>query len=114
MTDATFGGWSLDDVRAEWPDAPADDTTLQRYLQVAETECYAYAPRPSLWSKMGPNYFQSFRQAVLTHTRNIWNAAKVDPGNGSLGDDSFQIRPFPMDWAVQARLRPKRPLPWVG
>lgn len=113
MTD-TFGGWELDDARDAWVDAPDDDPTLQRLLTVAAVACYAFAPDRSLWSRMGDGYYESFRTAVLMQTRNVWNASEVDASNGQIGDDTFQARPFPLDWMVKQLLRPKRGKPWVG
>lgn len=48
------------------------------------------------------------RWAHLAHARNIWNSQKVNP-SGAFGDDTqgFALTPFPMDWSVRARLRPR-------
>ncbi|WP_144797709.1 hypothetical protein [Microbacterium paludicola] len=49
----------------------------------------------------------SYRWAHLAHARNIWNAQNTNP-SGSFGaeEGSFSLTPFPMDWAIKARLRP--------
>lgn len=65
-----------------------------------------------LWTAATPSAEQDIpdghRWAHLAHARNIWNAQKVNP-SGGLGDDQqgFALTPFPMDWSVRARLRPR-------
>jgi hypothetical protein len=46
--------------------------------------------------------------------RNQWNAAKVDPANGGLGDESFIVTPHPLDWMIKQILRPATAIPVVG
>lgn len=64
------------------------------------------------WTAADPSGQQDIpdghRWAHLAHARNIWNAQKVNP-SGGLGDDQqgFALTPFPMDWSVRARLRPR-------
>lgn len=75
----------------------------------------ASAGAPEYWSFSYPsqstggvNIPEGHRWAHLQHARNIWNAQQVSP-TGRLGggdDDSFVLTPFPMDWAIKARLRP--------
>ena len=119
-------------ARADWADAPADDTRLETLLAIAKNAVVSYAPKytdpttsvlslgqadpvtgvinPITDSTVPPDY----RQAQLMQARNIWNATKVDPANAGLGDDQFVIRPFPLDWMVKQLIRPKTGLPWVG
>ena len=121
--------YTLDEARDDWPGAPLDDDQLQLVLDVSQAECLAYAPLTSPsppdpdtkittypgW--LGPEAAAAVpdtdipdghRWAHLAHARNIWNAQKANPA-GTLGDDQqgFAITPFPMDWSVRARLRPR-------
>lgn len=52
-------------------------------------------------------------QAQLMQCRNIWNAAKTDP-SGAIGDNGFEIRPYPMDNFIKQVIRPKRAIPVFG
>jgi hypothetical protein len=64
------------------------------------------------WTAATPSAEQDIpeghRWAHLAHARNIWNAQKVNP-SGGIGDDQqgFALTPFPMDWSIKARLRPR-------
>lgn len=64
------------------------------------------------WTAANPSAVQDIpeghRWAHLAHARNIWNAQKVNP-SGGIGDDQqgFALTPFPMDWSVRSRLRPR-------
>lgn len=64
------------------------------------------------WTAATPSAEQDIpdghRWAHLAHARNIWNAQKVNP-SGGFGDDQqgFALTPFPMDWSVRARIRPR-------
>lgn len=114
MADTTFGGWSLADARAEWVDAPSNDATLQRLLNAAGVACEAYAPLQDMLAQYGPGYMDSRVTAVLMQARNVWNSERVDPVSGGMGDESFVMKPFPLDWMVKQLLRPKTVLGWVG
>lgn len=109
---ATPDGWyDTATTRAQWRDAPDDDVALWELLEVAKDQVLSYA------GGVGGPGFQvppNLRKAQLMQARNIWNAAKVDASNGEIGEDTFAIRPFPLDWAVRQMIRPKRALPWVG
>lgn len=101
-------GWhSLNSTRQDWRDAPVNDAQLFTLLEVARVQCVAFAPTLPAEAAVPISY----RQAQLMQARNLWNASKVDAGNGSYGDDSFVIRPFPMDWVVKGILRPNRAVP---
>jgi hypothetical protein len=100
--------YTLEEAQQDWPGGGLSLNTeyVQQVLDVAESECLAFAPLPS---GAGPEDVPiGHRQAHLMHARNIWNASKVNP-SGAMGDDSqgFALTPFPLDWAVKARLRPR-------
>jgi hypothetical protein len=108
--DAVNDGWyTLETAREEWRDAPSYDATLWNLLWSSRGDVLAYAPALADGARPPVHYVRS----QLTHARNKWNAGKVDPANGSLGDDTFAIRPFPLDWAIKQDLRPKRAVPEV-
>ena len=99
--------YTLDEARDDWPGAPLDDDQLQLVLDVSQDECVAFAPLPADYDP-DVDVPDGHRWAHLAHARNIWNAQKANPA-GTLGDDTqgFAITPFPMDWSVRARLRPR-------
>jgi hypothetical protein len=109
----------IESARDEWVDAPLDDDVLGELLDIAEQQVVAYAPalpeptdeelEDSGWTQPIP---AAWRRAQLTQARNIWNAAKVDP-SGGVGDDTFVLRPHPLDWHVKQLLRPRKGVPRV-
>lgn len=105
VADAESDGWyTLDTAREDWPSAPGYDPWLYDLLWVARNDVLAYAPALPEHGRPPVNY----RRAQLQQARNIWNASKVDPASGGLGEDDFTIRPFPLDWAIKQTLRPRR------
>lgn len=107
----TDDGWhTLDSARNAWPDAPPYDAWLYELLVVAKQQVLDYAPKLEAGARPPVNY----RKAQLMQCRNLWNATKVDPASGGMGDDSFVIQPFPLDWMVKQVLRPKTGVPVVG
>lgn len=105
-------GWhTLDSARAEWQDAPADDSRLFTLLQIAAQQVAAYAPDLEDGAPVPTNY----RYGQLMQARNLWNAGRVDPaqGNAEFGT-SFVITPHPLDWIVRQILRPQRRVPVVA
>lgn len=104
----TDDGWhTVDSARTVWSDATDDDARLHQLLTLARQQVLAFAPSLLLGAPIPPNY----REAQLMQSRNIWNAGKVDPATGGFGEDSFVIRPFPLDWHVKQLLRPAVALP---
>lgn len=104
-------GWhTLESARRDWADAPIEDSQLFTLLYNARIQCEEFAPVLAEDERVPLTY----RQAQLLQARNLWNASKVDAGSGGFGDDSFVIRPFPMDWVVKNILRPQRAIPFVG
>lgn len=116
---------TLDSARDEWNDAPADDNRLSVLLTVAYQAVAIYAPKftaedgtvslgyedpitgvitPVTDTTVPVNY----REAQLMQARNHWNSVKVDPSNGAIGDDTFIMKPFPLDWVVKQTIRPQR------
>lgn len=104
-------GWqTVDTARDIWEQAPNDDARLFQLLELAKQQVLAYAPALTLLAPIPPNY----REAQIMQARNIWNAGKVDPQSGGFGEDSFVIRPFPLDWMIKQILRPRTGIPVVG
>jgi hypothetical protein len=99
--------YTIEEAREDWPGAPLDDEQLQLLLDVSRGECVAFAPVP-VTEPPTADIPDGHRWAHLAHARNIWNAQKANP-SGGFGDDTqgFALTPFPMDWAVRARLRPR-------
>jgi hypothetical protein len=96
--------YTLEEARADWPGLGApDDEQLQLLLDVSKNECLAFSPVTDPL-----DIPDGHRWAHLAHARNIWNSQKANP-SGGLGDDvqGFALTPFPMDWSVRARLRPR-------
>lgn len=115
VVEAEDGWLTIDSIRRLWRDAPTDDEDVFELLQVSKGAVEAFAPvlvpDPVSGRTLVP---ANYRKAQRMQARNTWNAAKVDPSNGSLGEDTFVIRPVPLDWQVKQVLRPKPALPWVG
>lgn len=107
----TFDGWhTLDTARADWQDAPGYDAWLYEMLAIARQQVTEYAPKLAA----GTRPPLAYRNAQLAQARNLWNAAKTDPASGGLGDETFVIRPYPLDWIIKQILRPKPGVPVVG
>jgi len=104
-------GWhTLASARRDWPDAPDNDVWLWTVLAVARTAVEAFAPALA-GDPLPPLHY---RQGQMMQARNVWNAAKVDPSSGGLGEGEFVMRPFPLDWMVRQVLRPKTAIPRIG
>lgn len=104
----TEDGWhTLESARDDWRNAPGYDAWLYECLWVARDNVVAYAPKLKDGQRPPLNYLR----AQLMQARNLWNAGKVDPSNGSEGEDTFVMRPFPLDWMVKQILRPARAVP---
>lgn len=104
-------GWlTLDGIRDSWPDAPTADLDLFEILWTAKQQVIDYAPALAAGERPPLNY----KTGQKMQARNIWNATKVDPSSGGVGDGSFVIRPFPLDWMVKQQLRPATAVPRVG
>jgi hypothetical protein len=111
VADEFDDGWyNLETAREDWRDAPAYDATLFTLLWSARGDVRAYAPMLEFGVRPPVHY----RQAQLMQARNQWNAAKVDPANGGLGDESFIVTPHPLDWMIKQILRPATNVPVVG
>jgi len=104
-------GWhTLDSARAEWSDAEAlSDLRLWRVLEMARQQIDEHAPKLAAGARVPANY----KDGQLMQARNLLNAATVDP-SGAEGEDTFQLRPYPLDWMVKQIIRPKRGVPVVG
>lgn len=101
---------TLDTARDEWADAThLGDVTLWELLELARGDVVAFAPALAVDAPVPLRYLKG----QIMQARNTWNAARVDPATGGDGDDTFVIRPFPLDWAIKQKLRPQRGTPVV-
>jgi hypothetical protein len=102
-------GWhTVDTARADWRDAPEADRQVWIALELAKREVLDFAPELEPTDlELVPRPPIDYVQAQIMQARNLWNVAKTDPANGGMGEDSFIIRPFPLDWMIQQVLRPK-------
>lgn len=104
-------GWhTLDSARADWQGAPPDDAVFYDLLEVAKTQCIAYAPTLDEGSPAPTHY----RAAQLLQARGVWNAMRTDPGATTYGPDGYAIPVYPLDWPVKQMLRPQNPRPVVA
>jgi len=130
-----------DDIRAVWRDAPSNDAALIQILETAKAQIIEFdngatwrrdpanvdadgnpIPWPGAYGsdlplesgEPTPDVPANLLLAQRTQARNLWNASRVDPSNGTAGDDTFTVRPYPLDWAVKAMIRPKRVLGALG
>jgi len=90
-------------ARADWADAPADNTVLERYLAAAKVKVLAYAPELAEGVPTPDNYVLA-QQALV---RDLWNAlhAKVNTQMDS-GLDQYTVAKYPMSLDVKDLLRP--------
>lgn len=108
QSDAT--GWhTLDSARAEWSEAEhLSDLRLWHVLEMARQQIIEYAPALGEGETPPVHY----RAGQLMQARNLLNAARVDP-SGAEGEDTFQLRPYPLDWIVKQTVRPRAAKPKV-
>lgn len=105
---------TLDSARGEWADAEhLSDAVLYQLLADVREQVLAFAP--ALFDAEGAPLPvpARYRRGQLVQARNTLNAQGVDPANGEDGNDTFAIRPFPLDWQVKQILRPKHGIPVV-
>lgn len=102
--------YDVPDARAEWPDAPDDDGTLEQLLEVAQSAVLAYAPALAADAVGVP---VTYRHAQLMQARNIWNSSRVSPSSDFAGGD-FTMTTYPLDWQIRQILRPKRGVPVIA
>lgn len=88
-----------------------DDALLEVLLEVAKSEVLAFAPALAEADANTPPV--SYVYAQIQHAQNKLNASRVGPG-GDVGDGTFALSPFPLDWSIRQTLRPKRGIPRVG
>lgn len=110
VEDPASAWYLLEDARAHWQGAPADDARLHDLLEVARGQVLAFAP-PLPDGEQPPT---RYRTAQLMQARNVWNAQQIDPGATSYGGEGFTVRVYPLDWSVKQMLRPQRAVPEVG
>lgn len=101
-------GLTLEQARAEWRDAPDNDVTLRRLLDVALEQVVEYGPRHVADEIAAGGPIPSrYVQAQLSQARNLLNSARMNP-EGAIGGDGFSFSPFPLDWVIRQTIRPKR------
>lgn len=99
---------TLEEARAVWRDAPANDETLTLYLESAHSACLAFAPAlPEPEEGEEPVIPEAYKLAEIQQARNLFNATKASAG-GDFDGSSYGIVARPLDWHVQQLLRPKR------
>lgn len=104
-------GWhTLESARDDWRDAPGYDSWLYELLWSARQQVVAYGPKLAEGAHPPLNYLR----AQLMQARNLWNAGKVDPASGGQGEDTFVMRPFPLDWMIKQIIRPVTARPVIG
>lgn len=102
---------TLDTARHEWADAEhLPDATLYQLLEDVREQVLDFAPALAVDATVPPRY----KRGQLMQARNSWNAARVDPATGGDGEETFIIRPFPLDWSIKQVLRPRRGIPVVA
>lgn len=103
-------------AREQWLEADElDDIVLETLLEVSKQQVIAYAPPelPEPEEDEEQIIPVNYSYAQLQQAKNLYNAARVTPG-GEYGEDTFVIRPHPLDWIVKQILRPRRAVPNVG
>lgn len=98
-------------TREAWVDSRAiEDPILYDLLEIAKHQILEYAPALA----EGAAIPLSYKMGQLSQARNIYNGSIVDAGNGDIGNETFSIRPFPLDWQIKQLVRPRRGNPVVG
>lgn len=99
---ATF--YTAEEAEQAWTGLGVPDRRqLEELLAVSRAEVLAFAPVTD-----EADIPAGHRWAHLQHAKNLWNAQNVNPA-GTIGDDaqSFAVTPYPLDWAIKQRLRPR-------
>lgn len=124
-TPGTNDWYDLASIRADWRDAPSVDNTLTQVLAAAQQSVLGF-DNGFNWRLDPANDGTDFTAYVAgsvpanlimaqrMQAVNLWNASRVDPSNGQAGDDTFTLRPFPLDWVVKQIIRPAKPFGSFG
>ena len=112
VVDDTSAQWAtLALTRDQWVDARTmEDALLYELLELSKVQILEYAPALA----DGVAVPLQYRLAQIVQAKNVYNSSLVDAGSGDIGNDTFTIRPFPLDWQVKQMLRPRRGTPVVG
>ena len=112
VADDTGDEWAtLSLARDQWIDARTiEDAMLYDLLALSKSQILEYAPVLA----DGVAVPLTYRMAQITQAKNVYNGSLVDAGTGDIGNDTFTIRPFPLDWQVKQMVRPRRGTPVVG
>ena len=111
VEDEASGWHTIASASEEWADAEnIAEPVLFELLDIARGDVLAYASVPAEDEAVPVRY----RKGQIMQARNTWNAARVDPATGGDGEESFIIRPFPLDWAIRQVLRPRTGIPVIG
>jgi len=112
VVDDTSAEWAtLARTRSQWIDARAiQDDVVFDLLMLAQHQVLEYAPV----LEEGASVPLTYKSAQIMQAKNIYNGSLVDSGSGDIGEGSFAIRPFPLDWQIKQMLRPRRGTPVIG
>ena len=112
VVDDTTAQWAtLALTRDQWVDARTmEDALLYELLELSKVQILEYAPALA----DGVAVPLQYRLAQIVQAKNVYNSSLVDAGSGDIGNDTFTLRPFPLDWQVKQMLRPRRGTPVVG
>jgi hypothetical protein len=112
VVDDTAAEWAtLVLTRDQWIDARTmADAMLYDLLTMAREQVIEYAPVLADGVAVPLRY----RLAQIAQAKNVYNGSLVDAGSGDIGNETFTIRPFPLDWQIKQMLRPRRGTPVVG
>lgn len=109
VEDSADGWATLAEARDEWRDLPSNPRVAYTLLQIARHDVIEYAPTLAPDARVPANYVK----AQIMHARDIWNSGHADPSSGDLGEGSFALTPYPLDWMIRQLLRPARAIPRV-
>ncbi|SMQ73479.1 hypothetical protein [Agreia sp. VKM Ac-1783] len=113
-----LGKWlTVEQIEDLWEDDAPSEPKLTMVVRAARSDCrrYAMVPIDTLNDddEEQGDLIASFHDAQFMQTKNTWNASRVD-ADGGTGEGDFIVRPFPLDWQVKAKLRPKGGAPAIG
>lgn len=122
--------YTLETLRTDWREAPSSDSLLQQLIDASQQQILAfdngYNWRLTTHTDDDGNPIDfpgdypagavpnSLVMGQRMQARNLWNANRVDPQSGADGDDTFVLRPYPLDWVIKQVIRPKRAVASFG
>lgn len=103
---------TLDEVRAQFPDAPLDDDVLTMMVNTAHEQVSTYAPPLPVIDPPAPAP-DNYRQAEIHQVIALWQNGQRDGDVIGFGD-GFAVRARPLSAGIKAMLRPPAPVPRLG